>query len=70
VREPVTRLISDFTQITKNREERGLPVKGFDESIGRAFTENDLKCSFLSGEKFHYSKFFHFNLNPLNFLKK
>jgi hypothetical protein len=46
VREPVTRLISDFTQITKNREERGLPVKGFDESIGSAFTvkkwQNDL----------------------------
>jgi hypothetical protein len=45
VREPVTRLISDFTQITKNREERGLPVKGFDESIGRAFTKKDFELS-------------------------
>jgi hypothetical protein len=51
VREPVTRLISDFTQITKNREERGLPVKGFDESIGRAFTEDDLKCFLFTVKK-------------------
>jgi hypothetical protein len=35
VREPVTRLVSDFTQITFNRVERGMPIKTFDESIGK-----------------------------------
>ena len=33
VREPVTRLISDFTQIAANRQERGLKMKSFDETI-------------------------------------
>jgi len=36
VREPVTRLVSDFTQITHNRRERGLPSRTFDETIIRA----------------------------------
>ena len=33
IREPVTRLISDFTQITYNRLERGLKTRTFDETI-------------------------------------
>ena len=33
VREPVTRLVSDFTQISYNRLERGLKTRTFDETI-------------------------------------
>ena len=33
VKEPVTRLISDFTQIATNRQDRGLKMKTFDETI-------------------------------------
>ena len=33
VREPVTRLVSDFTQISHNRLERGLKTRTFDETI-------------------------------------
>lgn len=33
VREPVTRLISDFTQITFNRLEKGLQTRTFDETM-------------------------------------
>ena len=33
VREPVTRLVSDFTQISYNRQERGLSTRTFDETI-------------------------------------
>ena len=33
VREPVTRLVSDFTQISHNRVERGLKIRTFDETI-------------------------------------
>lgn len=35
VREPVTRLVSDFTQITHNRLEKGLASRTFDETIIR-----------------------------------
>jgi len=35
VREPVTRLVSDFTQITHNRLEKGLTSRTFDETIIR-----------------------------------
>ena len=35
VREPVTRLVSDFTQITFNRLEKGLQTRTFDETIIR-----------------------------------
>ena len=35
VREPVTRLVSDFTQISYNRQERGLTTRTFDETIIR-----------------------------------
>ena len=33
VREPVTRLVSDFTQISHNRQEKGLHTRTFDETI-------------------------------------
>ena len=33
VREPVTRLVSDFTQISYNRQEKGLSARTFDETI-------------------------------------
>eukprot|EP00090_Calanus_glacialis_P011480 TRINITY_DN19879_c0_g1_i1.p1 TRINITY_DN19879_c0_g1~~TRINITY_DN19879_c0_g1_i1.p1 ORF type:complete len:318 (-),score=60.56 TRINITY_DN19879_c0_g1_i1:235-1188(-) len=36
VREPVTRLVSDFTQITFNRLEKGLQTRTFDETIIRS----------------------------------
>merc|ERR1711953_1581731 len=36
VREPVTRLISDFTQISHNRREKGLASRTFDETMIRA----------------------------------
>jgi len=35
VREPVTRLVSDFTQITYNRLEKGLKTRTFDETMIR-----------------------------------
>lgn len=31
VRDPVTRLISDYTQILENHREKGLPFKSFEE---------------------------------------
>jgi len=36
VREPVTRLVSDFTQITFNRLEKGLQTRTFDETMIRS----------------------------------
>ena len=33
VREPVTRLVSDFTQISHNRQERGLKTRTFDDTM-------------------------------------